>query len=246
MSFKSTLTSFCLFILAFLAGCLIVLGFAPFSFWISPLVALLILSFSLSLASSNLLQKVPSLAILRINKTIAFAFSFGLLLGGCHWVYVSMVKFGGTPVPLAIILTALFCGFIASLLLPFIYLEQKLATHSAVHRSLLFAAIWVLCEWFRSWFLTGFPWLYVGYSHIDGPLANYAPYISVYGISFLVAFSAMAVAQLLMPQTQSIKPRLQKAALLVSLCVIRLLPLTLSPLELTENKSDTPISVALV
>lgn len=243
MVFKSTLFSFCIFILAFAAGSLIVLGFAPFSFWPAPIIGLLFLCLSLSLPSSDALKKIPLLSAFCINKKIAFGFSFGLLLGGCHWVYVSMTKFGGTPIWLAVILTVIFCGFIASLLLPFIWLEKKLSIHSIWSRSLLFAAIWVLCEWFRSWFLTGFPWLYVGYSHIDGPLAHYAPYISVYGISFICALTAMAIIQLGLNGKNN---TFETVTLVFFIGMVWLLPLKLSPLELTENKSDEPLTVALI
>ncbi len=245
MQLKSPVLHLCLFLLAFLSGGLIILGLAPFSFWPASIVALLIFCFSLSLPQSTLLIKQPWLSPIGINKKLAFAFSFGLLLGGCHWVYVSMVKFGGTPIWLAVILTAIFCGFIASLLLPFIWLEQKLATPNVISRSFVLAAIWVLCEWFRSWFLTGFPWLYIGYSHIDGPLANYAPYISVYGISFICAFTAMAVVQLTLAGRKLLAHH-QTRVLILLLGFIWLLPLKLAPLQYTENKGDDPITVALI
>jgi apolipoprotein N-acyltransferase len=35
----------------------------------------------------------------------------------------------------------------------------------------------------------------VGYSHLDGPLAGLASYVGVYGMSFVAAFAAMALAQ---------------------------------------------------
>jgi apolipoprotein N-acyltransferase len=50
--------------------------------------------------------------------------------------------------------------------------------------------MWTLCEIFRGWFLTGFPWLSLGYSQIDTPLAGYAPVLGVYGVSWLVASCA--------------------------------------------------------
>jgi apolipoprotein N-acyltransferase len=50
---------------------------------------------------------------------------------------------------------------------------------------LLYPALWVLVEWWRGWFLTGFPWLQLGYSQIDSPLAGYGPITGVLGISWL-------------------------------------------------------------
>jgi apolipoprotein N-acyltransferase len=50
--------------------------------------------------------------------------------------------------------------------------------------------MWSLGEWFRGWFLSGFPWLALGYSQIDSPLGGYAPLVGVYGVTLLCALSA--------------------------------------------------------
>lgn len=41
---------------------------------------------------------------------------------------------------------------------------------------------WVVTEWLRGLLFTGFPWLGVGYAHIDGALAQYAPVLGVLGV----------------------------------------------------------------
>ena len=46
-----------------------------------------------------------------------------------------------------------------------------------------FPVTWVLSEWLRSWLFTGFPWLYLGYAHLDTPIAGWAPIVGVYGLS---------------------------------------------------------------
>ncbi len=51
-----------------------------------------------------------------------------------------------------------------------------------------FSGLWVLQEWFRSWFLTGFPWLFVGYGAMGTPLENIAPIAGVFGVSLVAVF----------------------------------------------------------
>ena len=52
----------------------------------------------------------------------------------------------------------------------------------------------IISDFFTGWFLTGFPWLYSGYSCVEGPLKNYAPFIGVRGISALIYVLSGAVA----------------------------------------------------
>jgi apolipoprotein N-acyltransferase len=45
-------------------------------------------------------------------------------------------------------------------------------------------------EWALSWFLTGFPWLAIGYTAIDDPLSGYAPLGGVYAVTLALAVAA--------------------------------------------------------
>ncbi|VFT13624.1 apolipoprotein N-acyltransferase [Pseudomonas aeruginosa] len=62
--------------------------------------------------------------------------------------------------------------------------------------ALAFAALWLALELFRSWFLTGFPWLYAGYSQLQGPLAGLVPVGGVWLSSFVIALSAALLVNL--------------------------------------------------
>ena len=169
-------------LLALLAGGLITLSLAPFNYW------------PLGVASSALFvilfhQLSPKAAALR-----GWCFGFGLFASGASWVYVSIHEFGYAPVPLAIFITFLFTGGLALTWLIFAYVYARFIRPLPYGNSLGYAAIFVLCEWFRSWFLTGFPWLYVGYGYLDTPLAGWAPVAGVYALSFIVALSGAAIA----------------------------------------------------
>jgi len=228
------------FLLVFALGSINTLGFAPFSFWLAPLISLAIFSYALCL---------PRSAFFYLGKRLLFAYSFGLLLSGCYWVYVSMHDYGGTAPWLAILLTLVFCGFIASLLVPFFWLYRKIQSENILLNALSIAALWLLCEWFRSWFLTGFPWLYIGYSQTDGPLASFAPIISVYGLSFVICFTAALVGNLAAKLTYSstVKHGLVNAApAAVLLTLLWGLSFYTQDLSFSENKKAPPLSVALL
>jgi apolipoprotein N-acyltransferase len=64
---------------------------------------------------------------------------------------------------------------------------------------LVLPVLWVLIEWLRGWFLTGFPWLSTGYALIDSLLAGWAPLLGVYGVTWAAAMVATAVTVMLAP-----------------------------------------------
>jgi apolipoprotein N-acyltransferase len=62
--------------------------------------------------------------------------------------------------------------------------------------ALAFAALWLGQEAFRGWFLTGFPWMYSGYSQLDGPLAGLVPVGGMWLVSFTLALTAALLCNL--------------------------------------------------
>ena len=58
-------------------------------------------------------------------------------------------------------------------------------------------ALWLLIEWWRGWFVSGFPWLSLGYSQTDTWLAGLAPLTGVYGLSALLLLGSGALLALL-------------------------------------------------
>ena len=88
--------------LPFLLGALTVLGYAPFYFYLLPLLTLAWL-FHLWLHAGSR----------RAAALIGFAFGLGLFGVGVSWVYVSMHDFGMLPLPIAGLATLLFCAFLA-------------------------------------------------------------------------------------------------------------------------------------
>lgn len=167
---------------ALAAGAMLPFSFAPYQIW--PLQFI-----SLALFFLSLQQITPKQALWR-----GWWFGLGLFAAGVSWVYVSIHFYSHTPVILASLMTF---GFVAGLAW-FIALQtwafQKwFKTKPASWLS--FAAVWALGEWWRSWFLTGFPWLFLGDPHVDSWLAGFAPVFGVYGISFLIALLAASLVR---------------------------------------------------
>jgi apolipoprotein N-acyltransferase len=166
-------------LIAAAAGGLSVLAFAPFSLAPSAVIALALL-YELLLGRTR-----------RDGFLLGWSFGVGLLGFGVFWIRISLNEFGNMPAWLAHLLTFLFVLSMALYYGLLGWLVSRLNGRRRWSGPLLdFPALWVLLEWLRGWLLTGFPWLSLGNSQIDGPLAGFLPLVGVYGVSLLVAFSA--------------------------------------------------------
>jgi apolipoprotein N-acyltransferase len=121
---------------------------------------------------------------------LGWSYGFGVFAVGASWVYVSIHDYGYAPVPLALIMTGLFTFLLGLFFGLQTWLYKKWFSQFPALNALSFAIIWVLFEWFRSWFLTGFPWLYLGYGHIHSWLSGWAPIFGVFGVSLIVSLSS--------------------------------------------------------
>jgi apolipoprotein N-acyltransferase len=123
-----------------------------------------------------------------------FAFGLGFFLGGVSWVYVSLHEFGDMPAALAAFATLIFCAFLALFPAAAGWLQARIPASATLRATLLIPASWTLFEWLRSWILTGFPWLSVGYAAVGWPVQGYAPLGGVFALSFLTLSAAGMLA----------------------------------------------------
>lgn len=173
-------------LIALAAGTITPLALAPFDVW--PLAVVSIALFYLGLR-----DLAPKHAALR-----GWCYGFGLFVAGTSWVYVSIHDYGAASPPLATILTLLFVAGLGLFfaLSAWLWARWLRRVEAPLADALAFAALWLTQEAFRGWFLTGFPWLYAGYSQLDGPLAGLAPLGGVWLVSFCLALSAALLVNL--------------------------------------------------
>ena len=166
-------------LLALASGGLLPLAFAPFGWYLFALLCPA-LFFHLILDQSR-----------RVAVWRAYLFGLGMFGTGTSWIIVSIHEFGHTPLALAAFMTLLFVAIMALYPALLAYLWSRWSRH--LRRGAWLAGLpvlWVSLECLRGWLFTGFPWLNLGYSQIDSPLAGYAPWIGVYGVSYFTALSA--------------------------------------------------------
>jgi len=212
--------------LALIAGTLITLSLAPFNIWPLGLLSLFLLNCLLDALT-------PKQAAWR-----GWWFGVGLFGTGISWVYVSIHDFGAASLPLAGGLTAAFALALAILHAGLGYGYARWIRPLCLGSTFGFAAWWALWEWTRVWLLTGFPWLFVGYAHLTTPLSGWAPVVGIFGIGFIVALSAAAIAQSL-----SGFKRVLPALIASFVCWIA--GAALQHIAWTQPKDD-PVRIALV
>jgi len=172
------------FWLAVLAGAALPLALSPFDLW------------PLSLLSVAVLFRVLDDARPARAAILGWAFGVGKYGVGASWIYVSIHDYGPAPVWLAGSLVAVFVFAMAWFPAAFTFAYARwLRGPNRWVNAIGFSACWVALEWALTWVLTGFPWLFLGYAHIDDPLRHFAPVGGVMLVSLAAALSAtIAVA----------------------------------------------------
>jgi apolipoprotein N-acyltransferase len=233
-------------LLALAAGAALPLAFAPFGVY--PMAVL----------------SVATLFVLLHRASAARGFLRGWLYGlgqfgvGVYWIAISVNVFGGTPLALAALLMLLFVAGMAVYPALLGWYAGRFVAQGAIRTMLMLPAGWVVLEWLRGWFLSGFPWLSLGYSQIDAPPGAYAPLLGVHGVSAVVAISAGLIAWLAIRGSTAIfrradRPAFDRAARSRTAILLPLLALTalwgaaptLNTLSWAQSAGE-PLRVALV
>ena len=174
--FKKSLPKSARLLIALFAGLLTPLAFAPFHlFFISILSTAALLALWIRCKSQ------------KFAFWLGYVYGFGCFGAGVSWIFISIQQFGGVSLPLSTLLTLLFVAYLS--LYPAItgYLITRFFPENiSIKYFCIFPFFWILLAWFRSFFMSGFPWLLLGYSQTNTYLAGYASILSVYGVSLAV------------------------------------------------------------
>ena len=183
-------------LMVLLAGGLQALCFAPGPLpdWILPFAQIAALSVlaALTFRASSLRQAAG----------LGWLFGLAQFSIGVYWLTISMHVYGGLPLPLASAALLLFAAVMAIYPAMACAATAWLCSHHPTSQqtrrhmlhAIAWASAWTLSEWLRGTLFTGFSWLNIGYAHTEGMFAAWAPLSGVYGLAWLAAFAAAAVA----------------------------------------------------
>ena len=215
--------------LCFLSGLSLVFAYAPFSQWYITL-------FVPAIAFYQLQNKSP------IKSAYLMAiFAFGWFASGISWVHVSIDQFGGLPLVVSLTLMLMLCVYLALFPALSAYLTGLFSRKQQFNIWLL-PSFWLIGEYLRSVFLTGFPWLSLGYSQIDSPLAHFAPVIGEVGLTAIIIVLNVSLISLF----NSLKLAKYQSStfplvLIASLGIGSIILSKLNWVELTENTTKVAL-----
>lgn len=213
---------------AFAAGVLLSLSFAPTGWW------------PLAILCPAVLIYLWEGAAPRRAAVLGFWFNAGTFSVGTYWLYISLRLIGQAPIPLALLLMAALVAVMGAYHAALGWaVARYVPPRGAVRWLLAIPGAWLIVEWFRSWFLTGFGWLALGYAHTDDWLGPLAPVIGQYGLSLLTLILAGGLVALVLGTQRA---RIAAAA---AVMVIAAAPFTVRHVEWTQP-SGKPMSVAIV
>ena len=210
------------------AGALLACAYAPLGWW------------PLAIVCPAVLIRLWQGETPRRAAWLAFWFNAGTFAAGTYWLYISIHLFGNAPIWIAMLLMislVIIMGLYHALVG---YCVARWLPEEGVTRWLLgIPAAWLLIEWLRGWFPSGFPWLSLGYSQTDTWLASLAPVVGVYGISAVLLVSAGALSILILGKRQ------QRGVATLVLVLPWIAGAALKGVEWT-HPSGQPVSVAVL
>ncbi len=168
---------------ALVAGLLQTASFSPTEAWWAQIAAL-------ALLFGVVARATPKMAAL-----CGALFGWSWLASGLWWLHISMHQFGGIPWLLAALAVALLATFLCGYYALALGLTARVIEPGR-RRLLALAPAWLLAELARATWFSGFPWIASGYAHTAGPLAGWAPWVGVYGITALAALAAAGLVLL--------------------------------------------------
>ena len=110
----------------------------------------------------------------RRAAVLGFWFNFGTFSVGTYWLYISLQLIGHAPMPLALLLMVGARRHHGRLSRAAGLGSSRDTCRRAARCAgwSRIPAAWLLVEWWRSWFLSGFGWLALGYAHTDNWLGR--------------------------------------------------------------------------
>jgi apolipoprotein N-acyltransferase len=165
----------------------------------------------------------PLLVSLVAAPTMRRAFTLGLLAGviyftgTLYWITRVMVMYGGLQTWVAVLVNAALVAYLA--LFPALFamvVRRRVAAHGPIAQ-MASPLVWVTTELGRTYLLTGFPWVLLGYSQTTVlPIAQLGSVFGVYGVSALVAAVGASLAMVAVvpgPMFRLPKERVKKSTL---------------------------------
>lgn len=179
------------FLVAFLAGALMVLTQAPYDFFAAGFVAFPVLVWLLDGATAA----SPGGFVRRVMPAFAIGwwFGFGYFLAGLWWIGSAVLIEADTfawALPLAVVGIPILLSFFFAVAA----VAARLLWSGGIGRIAALAFGFALAEWLRGFVLTGFPWNPIGFAAMPTPLLMQS--VTLTGV---VGMNALAVFVFAMP-----------------------------------------------
>ena len=208
--------------LAFLAGLVSALGFAPLGLW--PLT---ILAFA---ALLWLIEQAPSL---RSELARGWWFGVGQFVLGLNWIATAFTYQAAMPAWLGWVAVLLLSFYLAIFPAAAAGLAWRWGRGNRTAMILILAAAWIVTEWLRGTLFTGFAWNPIGVTWLGLlGVAGLSKYIGTYGLGAVTVLTGGTIYLL--------AGRQWKAAAIMSAPVLLGLVL-LTPIRATEPNGPRPL-----